>query len=57
MAEAVENSDVLGALQPTTSISSAALASKFLHTAWDPEKGSDWAKEKPTEQCYLRIKR
>ena len=57
MAEAVENSDVLGALQPTASISSAALASKFLHPAWDPEKGSDWAKEKPTEQCYLRIKR
>lgn len=24
---------------------------------WDPDLSSDWEKEKPTQQCILRIKR
>jgi len=26
-------------------------------TLWDPDLSNDWDKEKPTNQCILRIKR
>ena len=29
----------------------------LLNMSWDPLSSNDWDREKPTEQCFLRIKR
>ncbi len=35
----------------------AEMLNSKAESAWDPNRSRDWDKEKPTEQCFLRIKR
>ena len=40
-----------------TKLTSFLVAQAKPSKSWDPQDEGDWSKQRPTEQCYLRIKR